>query len=230
MAYSNVDELSKEFGRRYRAGERWNSIRIFEGDEHKDTPTPGGRRMKWIALADRVFKLCPNWHRIELLDARKPPQVVSAPIVRDVGEAIGLPEDLAEIASEAAKGTGVNAGQQLASFAGLLQLVTTTVKTLREGDREMLKAVLDPAIKTMQIYADRVEAMEKAASKMSELQYALARKQGMLEARAARGGDGEGVDPADDAMMGFLERAWEWFEGRKKGAAPPPGSNGAAHG
>lgn len=219
-------ELRDEFQRRYRAKQFFVRVRIYAGDETKDTACPGqnaGR--KWTFLAARIFQIAPTWHKLELLDASK--AIVGAPIERPVGDAIGLPADLADLADEAAEKVGPNNGQQLASFAGLLQLVIGAVRELRKGDREILESVSKTATNTMQLYAGRVEMMEKNLQRQIDLEYALARKAGRIAAAGA-GGEGEGGGShsmSDDALMELAQGFMEWMRGGQP--KPPNGANGA---
>lgn len=225
MEINTAKDLADEFGRRYRAKHFFTRVRIYASEDTKDTAVPGGKRTRWSALAARVFAIAPTWHKLELLDAQK--CIVGPPIERDIGQAIGLPEDLADIANAVSEGgAGVNLGQQLAGFGGLLQLVGGIVKELRRGDRELVEAICQPAIKTMQVYAGRVAELEGAVGKMIHEQFALARKAGMLAAsERRRDGGGEEPSMADEAMMQLLDKFTTWMGGG--GGGPPPGSNGA---
>lgn len=225
-------ELRDEFQRRHRAKQCFVRVRIYAGDEIKDTACPGqnaGR--KWSLLAARIFQIAPAWHKLELLDASK--AIVGTPIERQLGDAIGLPTDLGELAEDAAVTAGPNAGQQLASFAGLLQIVIGAVRELRKGDKEILESVSKTATNTMQLYAGRVEMMEKNLQRQIDLEYALARKAGRIAATAGadgEGGGGGGGSMSDDALMELTSAFVEWMRGG--GRTPPNGTppNGAGGG
>jgi hypothetical protein len=218
-------ELRDEFQRRYRAKQIFTRVRIYAGDDTKDTACPGANAgRKWTFLAARIFAIAPNWHRLELLDAGK--AIVGAPIERQLGDAIGLPTDLGDLAEEVAVTAGPNAGQQLASFGGLLQLVIAAVRELRKGDREILESVSKTATNTMQLYAGRVEMMEKNLQRQIDLEYALARKAGRIAASAGGEGSegGGGHSMSDDALMELAQGFMEWMRGGQP--KPPNGANG----
>jgi len=219
------DDLRERMRKNHAAGLRPVKVRIYAGDEQpKDLMIPGGKRTRWAAVAERIFTLVPTWHKVEWCD--KQGGILDF-VERDVGTAVGFAGELGEIAETVAGAAGVNLGQQLAGFGGLLQLVSHLVDRMRAGDRQLLAEVCKTATDTMKVYAGRVEAMEKSLDKQIQLSFHLARQQARYAVAAVAGG--EGVEPSGSMSDDALERLMDLFDKWMKGGRPP-GPHGPANG